>query len=169
MPVRLEFTLTLRDYFEGQLLHARRSWWPRLNMFMYRFGFPAWGALLMIAGFVLAATAAPPLPVVIVFAGGLILLSYPIYLRYRLKYIFRQTRSGDGRMTFEFDESGIRSSTEGTRGEVEWSAIQTVREDQTLILIYLAPAKMFMIPKRVCSSQEVENLHQLFHARISAR
>ena len=70
-------------------------------------------------------------------------------------------------MTFEFDDTGIRSTTQGTRGEIEWSAIRAVREDEKLLLIYLAPAKMFMIPKRVCTPGQLEELRQLCKSRIT--
>lgn len=167
MSLKLEFSLTFRDYYDGQLLHARRAWWPRLNSFMYRFGFPVWGLLLVTLGIVLATLGTARSILAIVLGAGLFLMSYPVYMRLRLKHCFRQTRTGDGFMAFEFDETGIRSTTQGTRGEIEWSAIRTVREDGKLLLLYLAPAKMFMIPKRVCSPSQLEELRQLCQSRIT--
>jgi len=70
-------------------------------------------------------------------------------------------------LTFEFDETSIRSTTQGTRGEIEWSAIRALREDEKLLLIYLAPAKMFMIPKRVCTPAQIEELRQLCQSRTT--
>lgn len=167
MSLKLEFALTFRDYFEGQLLHARRAFWPRLNMFMYRFGFPAWGLLLVVLGIFLATVDTPRYLLAIVLLAGIFLMSYPVYMHFRLKYCFRQTRTGDGSMAIEFEESGIRSTTPGTRGEIEWNAICTFREDDKLLLLYLAPAKMFMIPKRVCSAAQLEEIRWLCQSRIT--
>ena len=136
-------------------------------MFMYRFGFPAWGLLLVILGIVLATLHTPGFLLAIVFVAGVFLMSYPVYMHFRLKHCFRQTRTGDGSMTFEFDETGIRSTTQGTRGEIEWSAIRAVRENEKLLLIYLAPAKMFMLPKRVFTAAQLEELRQLCQSRTT--
>lgn len=89
-------------------------------------------------------------------------------MRFRIKQCFRRTRTGDGSLAFNFDESGIRGVGQGTRTEIEWSAIQTMREDEKSLLLYLAPAKMLMIPKRVCSSAHLEELRRLFESETGA-
>ncbi len=170
MPVQLQYTLTFRDYYEGQLLHAKRGWWPRLIAILYRFGFPVWGLLLIVAGSWLGLSSIiPRYAIAISVAAGLFLLSYPLYLHFTMKRCYLKTRTGDGSLTLDFDDSSIRSTTPGTRGEIEWSAIQTLRENEKVLLVYLAPAKMFMIPKRVCSPEQVEEIRQLFRAKAGTK
>src|SRR5664279_5460645 len=149
MLVHLEFTLGFNDYLDAQRLHARRSWWPRFNQFMGRFGFPIWGALILIFAYLIHGPG-DRLFVLMMSACGVFLLLYPFYIRFKLKRCYTRTRMDTGDCTFEFEGTCIRSEGSGTKSEINWSAIQSLSENDKVFLLYLAPAKFIVIPKRVC-------------------
>jgi hypothetical protein len=168
MPIRLQFTLTLDDYVAAQRLHAKRGWWPRLILVLAYTLVPFLGVLwlLFTASFIRIADS----PALFVFelGVGLFLVSFPLYLRLRWKRCYRRTRTEPGDCTIEFDRSMIRIQQSKMRSEVEWPAVRSLSENKKVFLLYLAAAKFVVIPKRICSEQQIEELHSLFQQEIGA-
>jgi hypothetical protein len=60
----------------------------------------------------------------------------------------------------------IRCKGEHSKSEIEWCAIQSFSEDESLFLLYLAPGRFLAIPKRVCTTEQIEELRLLFQRQI---
>lgn len=161
MPVQLDYTLTFNDYLHAQWLHGDRRWRNGFVQVMNTRILPGFGLLLIVLG--LAASRNW-----VVVGLGLLLMSYPLLLRLYFRYCYRATRS-EGECKIEFNQDLIRTSTTNTKGEVQWAAIRSFSEDKKIFLLYIAPAKFFVIPKRVCSEEQINELRCLFHAQVVAK
>lgn len=162
MAVHLQFTLTFQDYVEAQRLHAKRGWWPRLNLILGYTLIPVIGVLCILIALFAIRLADSPALFVFELGVGLFLLCYPLYLRLRWKRCYLRTRTEPAECSVEFGDSIIRTHTTTMRSEVEWSAVRSIAENKNLFLVYLAPAKFIPVPKRVCSPQQIEELQSLF-------
>jgi hypothetical protein len=49
---------------------------------------------------------------------------------------------------------------------MEWKAIHYFREDKSVFLLYLAPAKFIAIPKRVCTEEKITELRSLLSRQV---
>jgi hypothetical protein len=168
MPVHLQFNLSFQDYVEAQRLHAKRGWWPRLVLALGYTLVPIIGVLLIGLAFLLFRDDVSLSLAVLELGLGLFLVSYPLYLRLRWKRCYVRTRSESEDCTIDFDKERIKTQAANMRSEVEWSAIRSFSEGKNAFLLYFAPAKFFVVPKRVCTAQQVEELRSLFKAEIGA-
>jgi hypothetical protein len=169
MPIHLQFTLTLEDYMHGQRLHAKKSWWPRLNYFLCLYGYPALGLAGILLAIYLFRTATPLYVATGALGASLVLIGYRPYALFQLKRCYRRTRVGTGERTNVFDEASIRTESANTKGEIQWSAVRSISEDKNILLIYIAEAMMFMIPKRICPEPQLTELRELCQRSIAAR
>ena len=166
MPIHLEYSLTFADYFGAQRLHARRSWWLRLNWIAGQIVAPIWGVLFILFVLLTSGPGVSWVPIAIGCGCGLFLIAYPLYRRFKLKRCYMRTRIGSGKRAFEFGETQIRAQEEGSKSEIEWRLVQSFSENDKTFLLYLAPAKFIVIPKRVCADGQAESLRSLFRERI---
>jgi hypothetical protein len=165
MTIHIEYTPAFNDYLCAQRLHAKRRVWTRINDFAARIGNPALGALILVLALLIAGPGVSWTgPYVFMIACGITLLAYPIYYRYRVKNCFKRTRIGDGGRTFDIDEHSLKLQEGHTRSECAWSAIQAIREDQNVLMLYIAPAKFILIPKRHCALQDINEVKRLYDA-----
>lgn len=163
MPIHLEFTPTFQDYLCAQQLHAKRNAWGRFNNFGWRWISPALGILVLgLAALIAGPGVTGTGSFVYMICAGVFLVLYPFYVRYRLKSCYKRTRVGDGSRTFDIDHDSIKAREGQTSSEILWSAIQNIREDENLMMLYIAPAKFVMIPKRCCTAQELSEIMALF-------
>lgn len=166
MPTHLAFTLSFDDYFAAQRLHAKRSGWARFNWFMGRIFAPIWGLLLLALAYLIHGPGVSWDAIVFVAACGLFLLAYPFYMRWKPKRCYLRTRVGGGDCAIDLGEDCIHMVGGGTKSEIQWAAIRSVAENETIFMLYLAPAKFIAIPKLSCTPEQVEDLRQLFLRRI---
>jgi len=165
MTVHIEYTPEFKDYLCAQRLHAKRRAWTRINDFAARFANPALGVLILLLALLIQGPGVSWTgPYVFMFACGIFLLLYPLYYRRRLKSCFNRTRVGDGRRTFDIDEQSLKLQEGNTRSECAWSAVQAIREDQNVLMLYIAPAKFIMIPKRCCTPPDLDEVKRLYEA-----
>jgi hypothetical protein len=75
---------------------------------------------------------------------------------------------GDGSRVIDFDQNSIRANEANVKSEVEWAAIQSIKEDKNIMMLYLAPAKFVMIPKRARFEEQYSELQELFRQNIRA-
>jgi hypothetical protein len=165
MTVHIEYTPEFKDYLCAQRLHAKRRVWTRINDFAARFANPALGVLILVLALLIKGPGVSWTgPYVLMIACGIILLAYPRYYRYRFKSCFNRTRIGDGRRAFDINEQLLKLQEGNTRSECTWSAVQAIREDQNVLMLYIAPAKFIMIPKRYCMPQDIDEVKRLYDA-----
>jgi hypothetical protein len=166
MPIHLEFTPTFEDYFDSLRLHVKRSLWLRMNWFGVRVIAPVWGVLSILGAFWMLTWGPPGVSVGIVMVCGICLAGYPFYWRFKLKRCYVRTRTGDGSRAYDFGETQIRAQEPGAKSEIEWSAVRSIAEDKKVFLLYLAPAKYILIPKRLCAEEVADELQKLFAEKI---
>jgi hypothetical protein len=169
MPTSIQFTITFNDYLNAQRLHSKSRWWKRLVQIANRMVLPAFGVLLVIGGVAIARDGESSKSFLLVIGCGLFLLSYPLLARLYLGYCYRVTRAGTGECEFDFNSDSIQTRTTNTKGEVQWPAIRSFSEDKKSFLLYIAPAKFFVIPKRVCSEDQINELRSLFQTQVIAK
>jgi YcxB-like protein len=68
-------------------------------------------------------------------------------------------------MTIEFDEELIRTAGSNSKSEIAWAAVNTIAQDDKVLLLHLAPAKFFVIPLRVCDEKQLSDVRELCDAR----
>jgi len=170
MPIHIQFTMTFDDYLKAQRSHAKRNLWPRLNDLVNRRLSIVFGILILaFAGMISGPGVSWTYPFTSMIVCAIALFLVPLYVRLRLKSCYRRTRIGDGTRALDFDEQSIKAEEDHIRSEFGWSAIQFTREDKNVLMLYLAPAKFIAIPKRVCSTEQLEELRLLFREKASTR
>jgi hypothetical protein len=168
MQVQLQFNFTFEDYMNGQLLAATRSWWPRLNLFFAKWVIPAIGILNIILAFMIAGNGISW----VVFGGmlclGTYLTLYRFSYRLRLKRCYARTLIGSGLRKFDFTDEMITLEESNAKSEVQWAAVRSYLENKSIFLVFLAPAKMIMVPKRICTESQLSELRELCRRNIAA-
>lgn len=170
VPVHIEYTSALKDYLCAQRLHSKRSLWWRFASVGIRFVGPTLGFLILAFALLLYNPGSLRSGSYQLMVGcALVLILHPLYIRHRMKSCYRRTRIGNGTRTIDFDEQTIKTREGATRSEFDWSAIKFIREDKNVMMLYLAPAKFLLIPKRCCTPQDLENMRRLFQEAANAR
>ena len=167
MPVQIDFTLSFDDYLAAQRLHNTRSWGPRTWHVLNRTLIPALGVLFIVLGFLMIGPKVSWFAVCYVIGFGVFSACFPLYLRYRYKRSYLRSLTNGGNCSVAFDPEGIQSAGKNTRSEIGWKAITHFRENDQIFLLHLAPGRFLTIPKRVCSSVQVEELQALFASCIT--
>ena len=52
---------------------------------------------------------------------------------------------------------------------MEWATIERTVEDKKSFLLYVAPGKFLVVPKRVYSSGQIEELQMLLQGKVDVR
>ena len=169
MPIQLNFALSLDDYLAAQRLYAKSNWWLNLNHFFGRIVLPVLGVCIFVLAFLISGKGISW----VIFLGmaglGIFLALYPLYMRLRLKQCYLRTRTDNGSCTLELNEDVIRMQGSNAKSEVDWTAVKSTVENDKVILIYLAPAKFFVIPKRICDEQQLNEVRELCKRKLSEK
>jgi hypothetical protein len=97
---------------------------------------------------------------------GIILVFLPIYMRIHLKNCYKRTRSDNGECKLIINEEYIEVEGQYTKGEMDWKAVKTFLENKKIFMLYLAPAKFIVIPKRVCTEAQIGELRMLLLRQV---
>ena len=169
MPITLRFTLTFQDYLNAMRLHARKNWWRCFGFYCARFVYPVIGAFIIWIGYLNWRTGVTWPSAGLTIGCGLVGLLFPLYYRFRLRSCYRRTRTGNGDHSFEFGQEKIRVETENMSTDFNWKAVQNYRENQSVITLYIAPAKFLIVPKRVLMPEQQRELQSLLASQVSER
>ena len=158
----IQFQFTFSDFVHAQKLHRR----PERDLDVV---VPMCGAIVLAAGMAILRMGSTNFRIgtFIMFAGGMLLLLYPLLVRVSWRYGYRRVASRGQAWTLEFTENLIGSQTTYAKSELEWSAVGSFKEDEDIFLLYLVTAGFFMVPKRACTSEQIEELRTLFQQRVS--
>lgn len=167
--MQIQYKVTFTDYLAAQALHAKRNGRALFLYILSRYIYPVLGGCFLI--FLLLANR--PAYKLLTSPGNylglfacVVLLACPLLMRWSLKRIYTRTRSGPGDCTIEFAQDVIQTRMEHAKSELEWPAIRRFAEDEKAFLLYLAQAKFIVIPKRVCTAEQIHELRALFTSRI---
>lgn len=164
--MHLTYSLTFRDYKAAQTLHAKRSEIAYLTHCVGYYLWPILGVCFLAFEFIPHHIGASPQPKFLTTFSGFVLLCCPLFLHLMMKRSYKRTRSGTGDCTIELDQEMIRTKGLHTKSEMEWTAIQSFSEDSKTFLLYLAPARFVVVPKRACTDEEVNELRTLLQNRV---
>jgi hypothetical protein len=164
--MQIKYSLTLRDYRDAQLLHAKRSAMHYLAHCAAHYLYPLVGIAILAFEFTPHHFVGLPRPNLTGTLCGLLLVCVPVYLRWMTKRCFKRTRSGTDACTIDLEQERVQTKGSHTRSEVEWSAFQSSSEDAKIFLLYLAPAKFVVIPKRACTADQVLELRSLLQNNV---
>jgi hypothetical protein len=164
--MQIQFQLSLDDYRAAQHLHATHSPWPLFKYILVYYIYPIIGLFFLVIGYPFYGdkTSNQPIPALIVC--GIILVFLPIYMRIHIKNCYKRTRSDNGECKLTFGEERIGIEGQFTNGEMDWRAVKSFRENKKVFMLYLAPAKFLVIPKRVCTDEQITELRKILSHKI---
>jgi hypothetical protein len=83
-----------------------------------------------------------------------------------MKRCYKRTRSDNSECKLTFGEEHIGIEGLHTRGEMDWGAVKSFRENEKILLLYTAPALFVPIPKHVCTEEQVTELRSLLLRKV---
>lgn len=169
MPIHLEFTLTFKDYLQAQDVHARCGAGQLSMGALSGIIFSTAGIITLVLAVTIARNPGSGENAIIVASVGALLLFFPFYYRFRHKSRYRRTLVDDGKYMLDVSDDLIQYESANTKSDIQWNAVQYFSEDKHLFLVYIAPAKFIPVPKRVCSTQQIDELRSLFQRHILPR
>jgi YcxB-like protein len=171
MPIELQFSLTFQDYVDAQILHGKRSIWSRAMRFFWRILFPVTGVIFIMLGILALKSDGFSGSNLFLVLWGLLLIAYPFYVRWCWKRCYRRTRMGpeDDLHVIILHEDKISITASNTKSEFTWQVVKSCLENDKTILLYVAPAKFILLPKRAIRENDLNRLHDLIQASIPQR
>jgi len=79
-----------------------------------------------------------------------------------LKSCYKRTRSDSGACKVTLEHERIQFEGSASKGELAWRAVKQLRENDAVFLLYTAPAKFMVLPKRACTAAQIEEFKALF-------
>jgi hypothetical protein len=164
--MRFQYRLTFQDFLASLALHSKRNLFRSFFRLLFTFGFPILGLFQWISVlFNFAARDRADIFWTLFF--GATLVAFPFWFRFLYWIHYRRTVSQESDTAIDLDPDKIRCQSAHTRSEIEWTGILRFAEDKRTFILYTAPGKYLLIPKRVCSDQEVAQLRILLQERIN--
>lgn len=166
--MQILFTPSFEDFLAAQRLHAKHSIWSRFGRVLRRYIFPAIGLIFLAFSILFVLRDEYIESASIMFFLGLIFALPSILRLIRIRRRYRRTRSGSGECEIDLSEDRICTKRQYSKSEVDWKAIHSFSEDGKVFLLYLSPAKTIIIPKRVCSETQVNELRALLSQKVQS-
>jgi|CZKF01.1.fsa_nt_gi hypothetical protein len=164
--MQIQFQLSLDDYLAAQRLHAIRSSWPRFTNALTHYIYPILGLCFLVLSIPLIGSKVPDHSGLTMIVCGMILVCCPLYMHFQRKRCYKRTRSDNGECNLTLDEERIGIEGQFTNGEMDWRAVKSFRENKKVFLLYLAPAKFLVVPKRVCTDAQISELRAILSQKI---
>jgi len=164
--MQITFTVSLKDYTAAQKLHAKRSEISFLGYCTARYFYPFFGVFILAFELTPHHSSSSSNSHFLSVACGVFLILLPAYIYFATRRSYVRTMSGGGACTAEFTPEAIRTVGAHSKSEVQWSAIRNFSEDERCFLLYLAPGRFLILPKRACASGQIEELRALFASCI---
>jgi hypothetical protein len=165
--ISLRFKLTFEDYLGAQQLHAKRGLWPRILSFVTNWLYLLLGFSFLGLAFLEWRGHATGGSVVSSVFVGVILVGCRFHVRWKYRRCYQRTRAGSGNCSLFFGEDNfLAEKHDYSKGEYNWSAVKSWRENAKVVLLYLAPALFIAIPKRAISEPQLQELRSLLDRKI---
>jgi len=161
--MQIQFELSLADFLDAQRLHATRNFFRRVLRVVNFYAFPVFGACMLCLAI---STRADRSPALVMLICSLVLMGYPAYYRFTMLRTYKRTRTAEGACSLIFEESGVRIGSTNFKSDINWSAFQTKRENNKVILLYIAPGKFVVIPKRACSDEDIREIRAMLSRHL---
>jgi hypothetical protein len=165
--MRITFTPTQKDFIDAQRTHAWRRYRPAMAR-LQRALEPFVGVFLILFAVNLARTHANPAIVLLEFVLGLyVLFASRVLGPFLYRRAYRQRdRTGPDVTALQFEDDAIYMDSPGdSSSRLEWPAILGTIESETTLLLYLAPARFLIIPKRFLEGSQLSDLTTLLREK----
>jgi hypothetical protein len=164
--LRIDYEITEQDFLDAQKLAIKKSG-PAARMARWYMPILGCGMLLFLALNVRHLTADPRLFIGAAFA--LYFIAIPWLTRRKQKKMYESTQGMHGRLSAEFDDTGVRFSGPNHNGFLGWQNYASFSEDPCCFLLW-QPTKIFnIIPKRHLASQQVEELRSFLSTHLTQK
>jgi hypothetical protein len=88
-----------------------------------------------------------------------VLLLLPVFFQFNLRRSYKRSRVTDGECILEFTDDSIEAVMPGYAKSIfEWQAVRQFQENGKTLLVYVAPTRFFVIPKRVLIDAQRDEL-----------
>jgi len=164
--MNIQIEISLKDYIAAQALHAERSVSSRLFYVLARYIYPVIGICFLLLALLLSTHDSRHQSSPMLIASGAFLLLCPLILYFNTKRSYKRTMANSGRCDVSIDEDLIRTSGSNTKSELSWDAIKEFREGGSVFLLYLAPGRFLVLPKRAFSDMQIEELRSLLLRKV---
>ncbi len=151
--------LAWTDFLHAQFLHTRPVWWERLVQ---------WIAIaILVAGFLsvmLPAVAANGLTAIWeyiwlpILVAAVLLLFYYVFLPRSAHNLFERQKELSAPFEYEITPGGLVASDRFGQGTRPWDTFRKWKENKDLFLLYALDAEFIIIPKRLCTPEQVDAL-----------
>ncbi len=157
--VKINGQLTWQDIMHAQNLHTRRVWWQQVIWYA--------AIVALVAGFLSAMIPDVRangtgvlldylwLPIVIVLS---LFLFYYVLLPRSVRQLYEQKKEMSAPFQYDITPGGLAVSNAFGRSERPWSDFQKWKEDRNFLLLYFSNMQFIIVPKRLCTPEQVEEL-----------
>ena len=159
MPIVLEFTLSFEDYVNAARLSASQDWRTRFYLLFQEYLAPILGITIGIYAVLRAVHGETGFPFIVMLGAAIYMVAFT-NPRTRLKHAYKQS-GASAAQSWEFDGTQIHSQGLTGKSEFTWSAVSSFAEDDKIIMLNLNPGRSIVIPKRVCASDQIDELRTL--------
>jgi hypothetical protein len=167
--MQIAYTLTFPDYLEAQRVHASRSTRAQIFRFLNWWFFPVLGLVLVVTSLILWREGSALITVSLVLLYGLFLVSYRYLLQGRVRKVYRETRRGTGATLLDIDDDHFFCEwPDFAKTSIAWQAVKKFRENEKVILVYVAPAIFLILPKRSLSPEQYGQLVFLLNRKVAS-
>jgi len=110
------------------------------------------------------AEAVRTLPYILVLAvvgfAALMLMNYYVVAPMSARRIFPKQKTLHAPLTFSWSEAGLKTENLSGTWEIAWSDYLRFRENASVMLFYQAPRLFQMLPKRVLTAEQINDLRE---------
>ena len=157
--MKINGQLTWQDYMHAQHLHTQRVWWQQLIWYIALAALVAGGLSALIPD--VAANGIRVvwdyiwLPIVIAIA---LLLFYYVFLPRSMRQLYEREPKMAAPFEYEITPGSFLASNQFGNLDRPWAEFLKWRENKDFLLLYLTEAQYIIIPKRLCTPEQVEAL-----------
>lgn len=164
--MQITFTSTQKDFIDAQRTHAWRRYSPAMAR-LQRVLQPFVGTGFILLGIYLAREHANGAVVLFELVCGLyLLLASWVIAPFLYKRAYRRHHTGPHATNLDFEQDAIHVDCPGhSSGRLEWSTVLGTFESETTLLLYLAPARFLIIPKRFLEGSQLSDLSNLLREK----
>jgi uncharacterized protein YhhL (DUF1145 family) len=166
----ISYNLSLSDYLAAQHPHYRQTLSKRLSLILIYGVFPLLGILF--GFFYLLSLVHPtgkPFSFTFVISTAFLLL-IPLWFQFNLRRLYKKSRVSDENCNLQFTDENIYAEMPGySKSTVERRAIRNYKEGGKAILLYMAPTRFFVVPKRVLKLGQRDELIALLDRKIETK
>jgi hypothetical protein len=166
MTLRFSFRPTPAEHARAStiILRRKRGFWIAIAVLVLVATGPVFfGAF---RGYAVAQLISAFVPYVLIF--GFIIAGMPVWQRWALRRVYRNTPTLQQEQTHEFSDAGFRMSNPLSNTLFNWEAFVGVLETRDFFFLYISRSMAYFLPKRAIPDQtQLQELRALLRAQLT--